>query len=302
MESEKVGIVIVNWNGKQLLKDCINSIISQNYKNFTVFLVDNGSTDGSIELIKSYYNVIDINLITLDKNYGFAIACNIGIKKVLKNESIKYIALLNNDTTVDKNWLIKLIETCDMYKQLEVNTKIGIVTSKILNYDTPTILDSTGHIFKRGKLVDRGFGQLDHDQYDNQFDIIGACAGGCLYTREMLENIGLFEESFFMNYEDAELSWRAYLQGWKAKYSPYSIIYHKRGGTKEKNKNMQVKLSERNLVNMIYTVSKHGTNSQKITFLIYYILEGIYISATHRNLAIIKYFRLLLKTPDSSYS
>lgn len=296
MESSKVGIVIVNWNGEQLLKECIDSIICQNYKNYSIFLVDNGSNDGSITLIERYCNLIDIQLTILDKNYGFAIACNIGLKKALADKSIKYIALLNNDTTVDKDWIIKLIEVYDVYKNRENSMKIGMIASKMLNYNNPTIIDSTGHTFKRGKLVDRGFGQVDHGQYDNQLDVIGACAGGCLYTREMLENIGLFDESYFMNYEDADLSWRAYSQGWKAIYSPNSIVYHKRGGTKEKNKRMKAKLSERNLINMIRTVNKHGTYSQKITFLLYYILEGIYISVTYRNLAVIRYFKLLLKS------
>lgn len=175
-----------------------------------------------------------------------------------------YIWLLNNDTVVDKSALIEMI------KLAESNKSIGICGSKLLKMHHPKIIDSAGHIFKWGKIVDRGEGQIDKGQYDNRTNIIGAMAAACLYRTEMLKDIGLFDESFFMQYEDAELSWRAYLKGWRAKFVHQSMVCHKRGGTKARNLNTLHHLSLLNLRNTIITVKRHATLFQKLQFIIWF--------------------------------
>ncbi|MFH1761062.1 MAG: glycosyltransferase, partial [bacterium] len=107
MNNAETVVIIVNWNGERFLKDCLGSVFAQGYINFNVILVDNGSTDGSIEFIKKNYSGVEI--IPLDKNYGFAKANNIGMEAALKDKTIEYIALLNNDTKAEKNWLGELI-------------------------------------------------------------------------------------------------------------------------------------------------------------------------------------------------
>ena len=190
-------VIIVNWNGKEYLSGCLRSVFDQSYETFKVVLVDNGSTDDSIEFVKKNYP--DVEVIPLDKNYGFAKANNTVMEAALKNKTIEYIALLNNDTKVEKKYLSELV------KVMSSDNRIGICASKMLRMDDPHILDSTGHIFIDGIIYDRGGNEYDRGQYDKQLDVAGACAGACLYRKEMLEEIGLFDESFGSYYEDAEL-------------------------------------------------------------------------------------------------
>lgn len=266
MLMNKVSIIIVNWNGKRYLNECLASAFNQTYLNYNVILVDNGSNDGSIEFVKEKYP--EVKIIKLDKNYGFAKGSNIGMKEALKDKDVKYIALLNNDTKVDKIWLSELV------KVAENEEKIGICTSKILRMDKLTI-DSTGQVLRLGMLVDRGHNKIDRGQYDDKSDIFSACAAACLYKREMLGEIGLFDESFFAYYEDAELSWRAYKNGWKARYVPTSIVYHKGGGTSKKSKEFEREMGFLCARNWARTVKRHATPTQKFLFILALARTGV---------------------------
>ncbi len=251
----KVNIIIVNWNGKHFLHDCLTSVLQQSYKDFKIIFVDNGSQDKSIEFVRN--NFPDVEIIALSENYGFARANNIAIKKSI-NESVEYIALLNNDTKVEKGWLSELV------KMIESNPKIGICASKMLKMDNHKILDAAGHVFKWGTLIDRGVGEIDNGQYDNKLDVIGACGGACLYKVTMLNEIGIFDESYDSYTEDAELSWRAFKNGWKAKFVPASIVYHYRGGTSKSNVELYENMREQTITNMIETIRRHATFKQKL--------------------------------------
>lgn len=261
----RVLIIIVNWNRKDYLRTCLASALEQDYDNFRVMFIDNGSSDGSVEFVRNNYPQVEI--IALDKNYEFAKANNIGIRKALA-EGAQFIALLNNDTRVEKNWLSELV------KVMGSSPKIGICASKILKMDNPKILDSTGHIFADGIVRDRGSGEVDRGQYDEQLEVGGACAGACLYRKEMLEKIGLFDESFGFNYEDAELSWRAYRWGWKARYVPQALVYHLRGGSVKDNSQLQKELLYRAMLNLVKTIKRHATIKQKIRVTLLWIKEA----------------------------
>lgn len=258
MIQPKVAIIILNWNGKEDTLKCLDSVKKLRYDNYVVYVVDNGSTDGSQEEIRKRFPWV--HLIENTKNLGFAKGNNIGIKKALEDPEIKYVFLLNNDTTVDPNCLLEMIKVAETYEN------VGIIQPKMLRMDDPKTIDSTGHVFRWGRLVDRGIGEVDRGQYDDKLEIIGACAGACLYRREMLEDIGLFDESFFAYYEDAELSWRAYRRGWKARYVPTAIVYHKRGGTSNRNKEIKAKVKRLHMRNLVITVKRHGTLPQKLVF------------------------------------
>lgn len=255
-----VSIIIVNWNGKDYLDDCLFSVFKQTYPKYNVILVDNGSTDGSVEFAKGKYPYV--NIIELDKNYGFAKANNIGTEEALKDENVRYIALLNNDTKVDRNWLSELV------KVAESDKSVGICASKILIMDNPSIIDSTGYTFSFGRVVDRGHGEKDEGQYDSKLDVVGACGASVLYKREMLAETGLFDEDFFAYYEDAELSWRAYRNGWKARYVPTSIVYHKGGGTSKRSKEFEREMGFLCARNWERTVKRHATPTQKFLFIL----------------------------------
>ncbi len=229
-------IIILNWNGKRYLKECLISLKKQTYKNFEVILVDNGSTDGSIDYIKDKFGNF-VKLIKNKANLGFAEGNNIGIK----NSSGKYILLLNNDTKGDPLWAEELI------KVAESDDKIGMCASKILSLDNPKIIDNVGHlIYKDG--LSRGRGRLEYDQgqYDNTEEVFlpSGCAG--LYRKKMLNEIGEFDKDFFAYSDDTDIGIRGRLAGWKCMYVPRAAVYHKYSGSTSPYALFKAFLAERN--------------------------------------------------------
>jgi GT2 family glycosyltransferase len=226
---------VVNWNGKELLQDCLGALQRQTYRCFTVILVDNGSNDGSVEFVNSYYP--DIKTISLPDNVGFSAANNIAIKTV----KTEYVALLNNDAVADPLWLQSLLET------LESCPEAGFAASKMLFYDNPGIIDRTGDGYTRaGTGLLRGRGE-PASSYNKQEWIFGACAAAALYRTRMLRDIGLFDEDFFLLYEDVDLSFRAQLRGYKCLYVPEAIVHHKGSGSIIYDSPTSVYYSHRNL-------------------------------------------------------
>lgn len=232
-----------NWNGKEFLLVCLDSLQDQSLTDFQIIVVDNGSTDGSQELIKASYP--HVQLVALDKNYGFAGGVNRGIQDAI-NAGAEYVALFNNDATADKDWLKNLLSTA------ETNPKAGIVTSKFLKLDKKTI-DSTGDFYSIwGLPFPRGRGQTDNGQYDNKNEVFAASGGASLYRVETLKQIGLFDEDFFAYYEDVDISFRAQLAGWKVLFEPKAVAYHHVGGTSSKLGNFARYHSFKNFV-FLYT-------------------------------------------------
>lgn len=213
-------VIIPNFNGKAFLKACLDSLTQQTKRNIEIILVDNGSTDGSIELVNTHYPKVKI--ISLPFNTGFATAVNQGIKKAKGS----FIAVLNNDTIVSRDWLDVL---CDY---LEGNPHIGFCASKITQYDNPKVFDSVGNgLMRSGRSFNVAHGVRDTGQYDNFREVFGASASAAVYRRAMLDDIGLFDEDFFMYLEDVDLSFRAQLRGHKCMYVPRANVRHHGAGT-----------------------------------------------------------------------
>lgn len=244
MKQEKVAIIIVNWNGKKFLKNCLNSIFKQTYKNFDVYFVDNGSIDESSKYVKE--NFLKVKIIQLDKNYGFAKGNNEGIKEAFKDKKVEYIVCLNNDTIVDKNWLKELVKTAEKDK------KIGIVQSKVmLNYN---FIQSAGVMASDDLLfVHRGFGGKKKD-YSKVTEIFIAYGASFLIKKETLNKIGLFDEMYFAYQEEVDLAIRARMQGYKIFYSAKSIVLHLHSQTLSA---LSYTKAFYNTRNMIYNLIKH---------------------------------------------
>ena len=182
----KASVIIPNWNGKDLLKECLDSLRKQSYKEFEIILVDNNSTDQSVEYVKNNYQ--EVRIIKLDKNYGFARAINEGVKKSLA----KYVIFLNNDTKADKDWLKNLIYCAGK------NNEAISVSSKLLNYYHKKI-DGVGiTINEVGQAKSLGWEEEDKGQYDHSKYIFGATGGAALFRRGDFIKVGMFDESFFM--------------------------------------------------------------------------------------------------------
>lgn len=222
--SHRVCVVVPNWNGQDSLASCLDSLNTQS-EFVKIIVVDNGSSDDSVAIVEEKYP--DVILIKHRANRGFAGGVNAGICYGLKLGA-KYIGLLNNDATADKEWAKHLTGFLDSHP------KAGIVTSKILDGDKKQ-LDSTGDLYTIwGLPFPRGRGEPADDKYDSEQWVFGASGGASLYRAAMFQEIGLFDQDFFAYYEDIDISFRAQLAGWKVAYEPRAIAYHQIGATSSK--------------------------------------------------------------------
>jgi GT2 family glycosyltransferase/uncharacterized protein YukE len=214
-----VSVVIVNYNGKRWLTDCLRSLRQLDYPQdrMQVIMVDNGSADDSIEHAGKI--LPEIHILRNDRN-NYCRANNLGIKAAKG----KYIAFLNNDTRVDKNWLKELVAIIDS------DEKIGGVGSKVLFMDGK--LNSTGHMeLPDFYWTDRGFAEEEKGQYDLLEEVGSVTNAASLYRKACLEDIGSFDEDFNMYLEDVDLGIRIRQKGWKIVYCPKSVVYHQVHGT-----------------------------------------------------------------------
>ena len=230
-----INVIIVNWNGRELLTECLESLRGQAYKPLDITLVDNGSIDGSVDFVTQTYP--EVRTIALQNNTGFSAANN----NALKNVRSEYVALLNNDAVAHPMWLKKLVNA------LEMHPKAAFAASKMLFYDNPNVIDRAGDAYTRaGTGLLRGRG-VSADKCNRQKWIFGACAGAALYRTEMLSDIGFFDEDFFLLYEDVDLSFRAQLKGYKCLYVPEAVVYHKASSSIVYDSPISVYYSHRNL-------------------------------------------------------
>ncbi len=215
-----VSVVIPNWNGKKFLPGCLDSLFQQTYEQVEVIVVDNGSADGSLELLADRYPRVKV--IRFAVNTGFSVAVNAGIRQARG----EFVALLNNDTVVDPCWL------SEMVRAMAEHPEIGSAGCKMLAYDDRSLLDGAGDGYRRGGLPGRiGHREIDRGQFDTPRYILGACGGAALYRLSMLDDIGLFDEDYFAYLEDVDIALRAQSRGYKCLYIPSSIIYHLGCGT-----------------------------------------------------------------------
>ncbi|MBA2441854.1 MAG: glycosyltransferase family 2 protein [Rubrobacter sp.] len=214
-EARRITIVIPNWNGRRLLEACLASLREQSFRDFETLVVDNGSTDGSVELVELEFP--EARVVTLEENRGFSAAVNRGIEE----SGSELVALLNNDTEQDPGWLAALVRAA------EGHPEAGSFASKLLDAGERGVLDGAGDALRRSGLPYRlGHGEADRGRYDSLSPVFGACAAAALYRRAMLEDVGRFDEDFFAYCEDADLSFRAQLAGYRCLYVPGAVVYH----------------------------------------------------------------------------
>jgi hypothetical protein len=240
-EAGLVSIVIPNWNGKRFLPGCLDSLKQQSYHNHEVILVDNGSQDGSLELLREQYP--HVRLITFATNTGFSVAVNRGIVE----SRGEFVALLNNDTVVDSNWLSELVHA------MHTHPEIGSAGCKMLAYDDRGMLDGAGDGYRRGGLPGRiGHRERDTGRFNRERYILGACGGAAIYRHELFDVVGPLDEDYFAYLEDVDFGLRAQSAGFKCLYVPSSIVYHLGCGTTGSGySSLVVRLSAQNNWNTI---------------------------------------------------
>ena len=262
----RVSIVIPNYNGEKYLEKCLDSLMEQSLKPDEIIIVDNDSKDKSIDIINKYKN--KIKLVVLDKNYGFSVAVNRGIRE----SNSEYVALLNNDTELDKNWLKELV------KCISSDKNIFSCCSKMLRYDNRNIIDDAGDFYTAlGWEQKIGDGANAYKKHMESKEVFSACAGAAIYRREIFDKIGYFDENFFAYMEDVDLSYRAKIYGYKNYYCADAKVYHIGSATSgSKYNNFKVKLASRNNIFLIY---KNMVGWQfAVNFI--FILLGIIVKAS----------------------
>ena len=217
-----VSTIVVNYNGRHHLPECLRALEAQTLpaKQLEVILVDNGSTDGSADFVRREFP--RVRVIPLGENLGFAAGNNVGFANAVG----RFVALLNNDTAADPSWLVAML------RALDEHPGAGGVACKIRFHHDPATLNSAGLVLYRdGRGGDRGFRQADIGQFDRPEEVFGACGAAMLLRRELIADVGMFDERLFMYYEDLDLAWRARLRGWRFVYAPDAVIRHVHCGT-----------------------------------------------------------------------
>lgn len=258
----RVSIVIPNYNGINYIEECIDSILTQDFKDFEIIIIDNCSSDGSCELIKSKYPYI--KLICNPENYGFSKAVNEGIL-ASKGE---YVILLNNDTKVESDWVSKLVHCMDQ--------KIDVFSccSKMISYNERDKIDDAGDFYTLlGWTIKRGMGK-NVRKYCRDSKIFSSCAGAAIYNKRILNKIGYFDENFYAYMEDVDIGYRAKIFGYNNFFCSNAIVYHIGSATSgSKYNSFKVRLAARN---NIYVIFKNMPAIQLIINLPF-ILLGFFI-------------------------
>lgn len=236
----EVSIVIPNYNGKHFLENCLKAVFAQDIKDQEVIVVDNGSSDGSLEYLQTFPQV---RTIVLDRNYGFCKAVNEGIKAA----DSEYVILLNNDTEVNEKFASELL------RAVKSDEKIFSCSSKMVQfYDRERMDDAGDYYCALGWAFGRGK-NAPVRQYETPAEIFASCAGAAIYRKKMLEELGYFDEEHFAYLEDIDIGYRARIFGYKNVYAPKAVVYHVGSGFSGSAHNaFKVKLSSKNSVYMAY--------------------------------------------------
>lgn len=229
----RVSVIIVNYNGRRYLETCLPALATQTHPAFEILLVDNASTDDSVDWVAAHFP--DVCLVRAPRNVGFAGGNNLGIRAARG----EFIATLNNDTEAEPEYLERLCSPMD-------DPAVGACAPLMLESARRDRIDSAGIAVDRA-----GFGWNLQAGREASLaaaggEVFGACAGAALYRRAMLDEIGLFDEDYFGFYEDVDLAWRARLAGWKCVLVPTARVFHVHGGSFRQGSSQKLYLLARN--------------------------------------------------------
>ena len=209
----RASVVIPTWNGCALLRAAMASLGAQTFRDFEAVVVDNGSTDGTADMLRSEFP--DAVVVSFPENRGFAVAVNAGVRAARG----RYVALLNNDAEAEPDWLSALVAA------LDARPDVGSVASKMLTVRDPGVVDSVGAAM--GLFAyDIGRGARDGAPFASGRELLCPCAGAAAYRREVFDTVGDFDEAFFAWFEDVELGIRAQLAGFKCWFEPAARVRH----------------------------------------------------------------------------
>lgn len=253
----EVTVIIPNWNGKKYLCSCLHALYEQGIVEKDVIVVDNGSTDNSIEEAKKAFP--NVRYIMFNKNYGFSKAVNEGIKMA----KTPYVILLNNDVKIEKGFVEALLN------KIKSDKNIFSVEAKLLQQIDSRKIDSAGTTYNAlGWARARGKDCSDK-KYNESCETFAACAGAAIYRRSVFKEIGLFDEHYFAYLEDVDMGYRAKIHGYKNMYEPNARALHVgSASTGGRYNRFKVKYSARNNIYLIYRNMPWGQIVLNLPFLL----------------------------------
>ena len=268
MMNERVSVVILNWNGKDMLRKFLPSVLLLS-GGAKIVVADNCSTDGSTDMLKSEFP--DVDRIVLDRNYGFAE----GYNKALSRIDTEYSVLLNSDVEVSDGWIDFLLAFMDEHKEYSA------CQPKIRSYRNPDFfeyagasggfLDRYGYPFCRGRIMNKV--ERDEGQYDDNIDVFWATGAAMFVRTDVYKEVGGLDGSFFAHMEEIDLCWRMRSRGYKIACVPQSMVYHVGGATLSKENPRKTFLNFRNNLLMIYK-NEADDNLSTVMF-VRSILDGV---------------------------
>jgi GT2 family glycosyltransferase len=252
-ERSAADIVVLTYNGSELLPTALEAILGQRYEPVSITVVDNGSTDGSAELVRRRWP--SVKLVQLPHNVGVAAGLNRG----LEAGDAPFVALVNDDVQLDPDWLGELVGA------LEAHPGAASATGKMLSFSRPELIDGAGDLLAwSGAALRRGRGERDEGQYDAPEATFYACGAATLYRREVFSRIGSFDEDLWAYYEDVDWGFRAQLMGYGCRYVPTALAYHVGSATTDRDRAFYLTLQRRNLITFVVknypasSLARHG--------------------------------------------
>jgi GT2 family glycosyltransferase len=216
----KVFVLILSYNGKKWLEECLPSVLAMDYPNYEVVVIDNGSSDGTAEYLESEFP--EIQTVAINPNVGYARGFNAGIEYAATHGA-EYFLIMNNDTVIDPNAVTELVRTAGKSKD------VGFVSGKVYYHKDPLRLQTAGRLNDKLTLVGKhvGFGEYDVGQYDEEREYDFVDDVFLLVKKEVYERIGGYDENFFLHWEETDWCVRARRAGFRILYTPHAKIWHK---------------------------------------------------------------------------
>jgi GT2 family glycosyltransferase len=228
-------VIVINWNGRHHLQACLDAVAAQRGVEFETLVVDNGSTDGSAAFVRERFP--GVRVVALDDNRGFAGGNNAGAREARG----RYLVFLNNDTVVEPGWLAALRGAVDEA------AGFALATSRVVYMHDPAIIDSAGDGVLRWGGAFKRFHGTRAPEAAQSGEVFGVCGAACLVPRGVFDELGGFDEAFFVSHEDVDLSYRARLLGYRCRYAAAAVVRHHGSATLGRASAFAVYYGQRNL-------------------------------------------------------
>src|SRR5580693_8753750 len=261
-DNERVSVTIVTYNSGRFIKRCLESVLAQRYANKEIIVIDNASTDGTVDILEQFEDRCQV--IYNDENIGFAAAQN----QAIRAGTGTWVLTLNPDVLLLPNFIQALVDGG------QIDSRVGAVCGKLLtilaSFDLPDkpLVDSTGIYFTPMlRHLDRGSQEVDNGHYLQHEYVFGATAAAALYRRAMIDDVSIgdefFDPDFFVYREDADVAWRSQLMGWSCIYVPEAVAWHVRRVTPERFRQLPDEINRHSIKNRFLMRTKN------ISFVLY---------------------------------